>query len=146
MLHAYQLDMVDRVTRAICGGSEPFGGIQVILCGDFFQLPPVTKNGAEQLFAFQSEVWESGKFSVCYLEEQHRQKNDPLLTILNEIRSGIAGEQTKVPLRSRYKKMPLDSDGKALKPTILYARNINVDSINEQELAKLHGHDSNERF
>lgn len=137
MLHQHQLDMVDKIARFILKKSAPFGGIQVILCGDFFQLPPVSV-GVERndrQFAFEADAWKTGDFYVCYLDEQHRQGNDALLTVLNDIRSGTAGEHTKVPLRARYKKAP-DSD---VHPTKLYTRNVNVDAINEDELAHLGG-------
>ena len=135
MLHAHQLDMVDTIARHILDKDVPFGGIQVVLCGDFFQLPPVSSASAEveKHFAFESEVWKSQGFQVCYLEEQHRQGDDPLLAILNDIRNGTAGEHTKVPLRTRYKKEPIGET----KATKLYSRNINVDRINDTELEKL---------
>lgn len=133
MLHGYQLEMVEKIARYIKDSSEPFGGMQIVLCGDFFQLPPVSSDPLkkETLFAFESTAWLESDFHVCYLSEQHRQGNDPLLTILNDIRNGTAGEHTKVPLRTRYKKEP---EG-AVKATKLYSRNINVDAINERELA-----------
>ena len=134
MLHPYQLDMIDGIAKYILNNEKPFGGMQVILCGDFFQLPPVnTNNTMDTQFAYEADAWNNGDFYICYLNEQHRQQNDTLLTILNDIRSGTAGEHTKVPLRTRYKKEP---DG-AAKPTILYSRNINVDAINAQALANL---------
>jgi ATP-dependent DNA helicase PIF1 len=135
MLHNYQLDMVDTIARYFLDGEKAFGGIQVILCGDFFQLPPVSSNPSveEKQFAFESGVWEGEDFFVCYLHEQHRQGNDPLLTVLNDIRNGTAGEHTKIPLRTRYKKEP---EG-ATKATKLYARNVNVDVINDRELANI---------
>lgn len=134
MLHPHQLDMVDQVAKYILKNDEPFGGMQVILCGDFFQLPPVSNTTTdEKSFAYESIAWQNADFHVCYLQEQHRQTNDELLTILNDIRSGTAGEHTKVPLRTRYKKEP-EGDIKATK---LYSRNINVDSINERELEKI---------
>lgn len=135
MLHAHQLDMVDTIARYILDNNQPFGGIQVVLCGDFFQLPPVSSASVdvEKHFVFESNVWKNQGFEVCYLEEQHRQSDDPLLTILNDIRNGTAGEHTKIPLRTRYKKEPLG----ATKATKLYSRNINVDKINEAELEKL---------
>jgi hypothetical protein len=137
MLHAHQLDMVDLIARHILDQDKPFGGIQVILCGDFFQLPPVSSSSAdsETPFAFESAVWKKQSFEVCYLEEQHRQGNDLLLTILNDIRHGRAGEHTKVPLRTRYKKEPQGET----KATKLYSRNINVDTMNDNELAHLSG-------
>ena len=136
MLHPHQLDMVDRIARHLLDGGKPFGGLQVILCGDFFQLPPVSPGSAEAVrFAYEAEAWQTGNFRVCYLEEQFRQGDDPLLTILNDIRGGMAGEHTKVPLRTRYKREPEGN----VRPTKLYAHNINVDRINDQELAKLPG-------
>lgn len=136
MLHPHQLDLVDRIARRILK-DEPFGGMQVVLCGDFFQLPPVTSGGDsdDKKFAFESVAWQQGNFYVCYLSEQHRQQNDPLYTILNDIRQGTAGEHTRVPLRTRYKKEP---EG-GTRPTLLYSRNINVDFINERELSALPG-------
>ncbi len=137
MLHKFQLDMVDTIARHILVSARPFGGIQVVLCGDFFQLPPVANSymPEEKQFAFEGDAWKNGDFHVCYLEEQHRQNNDPLLTILNDIRSGTAGEHTKVPLRTRYKKEPEGN----IKATKLYSRNINVDAINEKALANIPG-------
>lgn len=134
MLHKHQLDMIDTIARHILEPDEPFGGLQVILCGDFFQLPPVSSSSINEiLFAFEANSWKNGNFHVCYLQEQHRQGNDPLLTILEDIRKGTTGEHTKVPLRTRYKKEP---EG-ATKATRLYSRNINVDAINDRELNKI---------
>ncbi|HTM63986.1 MAG TPA: AAA family ATPase [Gammaproteobacteria bacterium] len=134
MLHNYQLDMVNTLAQHISSINEPFGGIQVILCGDFFQLPPISSFSQNDVkFAFESSAWESGDFHICYLEEQHRQDDDVLLTVLNDIRSGTAGEHTKVPLRTRYKKEPAGET----KATKLYSRNINVDAINDSELSKI---------
>lgn len=136
MLHPHQLDMVDRIARRMLDFSQPFGGLQVVLCGDFFQLPPVSPGHAgDTRFAFAAEAWTRGNFRICYLHEQHRQGDDPLLDVLNDIRAGTAGEQTKVPLRTRYKKEP-EGD---VRPTRLYARNINVDAVNNRELAQLSG-------
>lgn len=133
MLHKHQLDTVDLIARYMLDDDKPFGGMQVILCGDFFQLPPVSPATEEKHFAFEASAWENGDFHVCYLHEQHRQNNDPLLTVLNDIRSGTAGEHTKVHLRKRYKKEP---EG-VTKATKLYTRNMNVDVLNERELMNI---------
>lgn len=137
MLHPHQLDMVDRIARRILDASQPFGGIQVVLCGDFFQLPPVSPGrlGIPDKFAYEADAWQTGNFQICYLHEQHRQKDDALLTILNDIRNGMAGEHTKVPLRTRYKREPEGN----VRATKLYAHNANVDRINSAELANLPG-------
>ena len=137
MLHAHQLDMVERITRHALDFTKPFGGLQVVLCGDFFQLPPVGKHDAgdgKVRFAYESAAWETGGFQVCYLSEQFRQGNDPLLKVLDDIRRGRAGEHTKKPLRKCYKRSLAGAT-----PTRLFARNINVDAINERALTELDG-------
>lgn len=137
MLHPHQLDMVDRIARRVLDASQPFGGMQVVLCGDFFQLPPVSAGriAIPDKFAYEADAWHTGKFQICYLHEQHRQNDDALLTILNDIRNGMAGEHTKVPLRTRYKREPEGN----VRATKLYAHNANVDRINSGELARLPG-------
>ena len=138
MLHAHQLDMIERITRHAIDFTKPFGGLQVILCGDFFQLPPVSRGGFggnDKTFAYECDAWEEGEFQICYLEEQFRQNEDSLLDILNAIRSGEANENVKIPLRARYRKEP---EG-PVRPTRLYVRNKNVDTINQSELDKLEG-------
>lgn len=137
MLHKHQLDMVDTIARYLLDCDQAFGGIQVVLCGDFFQLPPVSFSAKdkEKQFAYEASVWSDKNFLVCYLHEQHRQGNDSLLTVLNDIRSGTAGEHTKIHLRTRYKKEPQG----ATKATKLYTLNVNVDLINESELANIQG-------
>ncbi len=138
MLHPHQLDMVDTIARFIRRSDDAFGGMQVVLCGDFFQLPPVSRRvdlDQEKQFAYEAKSWEAGEFRICYLDEQHRQGDDALLTVLNDIRNGTAGEQTKVSLRTRYKKEPQG----AVKATKLYSRNVNVDVMNQQALDVLPG-------
>ncbi len=92
MLHPYQLDLTDRIARTALDPEQPFGGMQVVVCGDFFQLPPVSSSHpiVEPQFVFESRAWNDAHFRVCYLHEQHRQENDPLLVILNDIRNGLA--------------------------------------------------------
>lgn len=152
MLHAHQLDMVNRLARYARGNSAPFGGLQVILCGDFFQLPPVGRSmhevepvthdafgyddgGNGKTFAYECRAWEDGGFQVCYLDEQYRQGDDLLLSVLSAIRKGRAGEEAKAPLRTRWRKEPKGG----VRPTRLYARNMNVDAINAKELEALAG-------
>lgn len=136
MLSASRLDMVERVFRAGKNQDLPFGGVQVILCGDFFQLPPVTRDQSEDArFAYDSDIWPQMDLSVCYLSEQHRQNSDSLTSILNQIRSGEAGEGVINTLSERYQK---EVDGLTT-PTKLYTHNIDVDSINNKQLSTLSG-------
>src|SRR3990167_2784334 len=128
--------MIDDIARHQLNSEKAFGGLQVVLCGDFFQLPPVSTASKKSVqFAFEADIWGNADFHICYLQEQHRQKNDLLLTILNDIRNGTAGEHTKVPLRTRYKKEPIGTT----KATKLFSRNINVERINDDALNHLPG-------
>jgi ATP-dependent exoDNAse (exonuclease V) alpha subunit len=89
MLHHFRLDLVNRVLKHVRRSNEPFGGLQVVLCGDFFQLPPVSRMGEpDASFIYNSQSWKEGQFVVCYLHENYRQGDDPILNILNEIRTG----------------------------------------------------------
>ena len=138
MLHHYRLDMVDSVCRAMKENDEqPFGGLQVVLCGDFFQLPPISRGAEKASFVYHSDIWQDQDMDlkVCYLDEQHRQSDDELLNVLNDIRSNKVTDATLNPLRARYKK---EISGE-VEPTKLYTHNSDVDRINERALDKLSG-------
>lgn len=131
MLDGHVLDAVDAITRTFKDKSKPFGGLQVILSGDLFQLPPVTRHG-EPFFVFKSVAWQNMNLKICYLEEQHRQEDSALLDILNAIRSNTVDESHFEHLTERIKDAPKDED--IIK---LYTHNAHVDDINARELAKL---------
>jgi len=133
MLHSFRLDMVDEVCRFFKNPDLPFGGLQVILCGDFFQLPPVCKNGEDDSFVHTSKAWQDMGIKVCYLTEQHRQNDQNFLKVLNDIRAGNAGDNTVELLATRLNQ-PLSSEITATK---LYTHNADVDAINNFELNKL---------
>ncbi len=144
MLHGHRLDMIDRVCRNFKRNELPFGGLQIVLSGDFFQLPPVTRNRndsdenqdtEESNTVYNSPAWKEGNFVICYLTEQHRQDDQQFLEVLNGIRSGIINESVLAPLRTRYqKKVEL-----TVEPTKLYTHNADVDMINRRELEKIEG-------
>ncbi len=93
MLDSKVLDKVDSILRAVKKSEKPFGGIQIIFVGDFFQLPPVTKKGEEaKYFAFQSRAWKDAKPLVCYLEEQYRQTDETFTKLLMAIRENNVDE------------------------------------------------------
>ncbi|MDQ2933024.1 MAG: AAA family ATPase [bacterium] len=104
MLHHFRLDLVDQVLKHIKKSEAPFGGIQIVLCGDFFQLPPISRMGErEALFVYASDSWKDGNFDVCYLSENFRQADDVSVSILNEIRSGEVSEASLELLKSRFR-------------------------------------------
>lgn len=88
MLSADTLDLINDVFKTIRRNDKPFGGIQLIVIGDFLQLPPVEKNGKEPRFAFESDSWQESDFKIINLEEQFRQKDPAFLADLNKIRFG----------------------------------------------------------
>ncbi len=124
---------MDAILKAFKESSEPFGGVQVVLSGDFFQLPPVTQRRGEKRFAWQSPSWKALALKTCYLEEKFRQDDNQLIHILDEIRSGNISSRSHEILEKRFHKA-LDI---AFVPTKLYTHNIDVDRINQEELNKL---------
>ena len=124
---------MDKVLRAFKNNPEPFGGVQVIISGDFFQLPPVSREFKEKRFAWQAPVWKALELKSCYLQEKFRQDDDSLIQILDEIRLASVSESSHALLESCFYK-ELSSN---YQPTKLYTHNIDVDRINLEELAKL---------
>jgi hypothetical protein len=153
MLHHFRLDMVDAVLKAFKRNDLPFGGIQVILCGDFFQLPPVSRYGEpDPKFVYHSDSWKNSNFKVCYLEEQFRQSDDVSIRVLNDIRENRVDEGTMGHLRKRFKSWDGSVDGETIvqveddgavvsliTPTRLYTHNIDVDAVNQSALTNLLG-------
>src|SRR3989338_2572594 len=135
MLSPDFFDSLDRLCRTMKQTSTPFGGMQIVLSGDFFQLPPIVRGSSRIEFISASNAWRVGDFRTCYLEEQHRQKDESLERILNEMREGNVSEKARKLLMSR--RNAVHSDGIA--PTRLYTHNKDVDAQNEQELEKLPG-------
>lgn len=138
MFDAARLSLVDRVARAAKGNFKPFGGMQVVLCGDFFQLPPVARAGEPQpKFAYHSSAWEELNLKICYLTQQFRQADDALLEVLNAIREDRVCEETKNFLFSRHG-VSIGND----RVTKLYSHNVNVDAENFRELSGLSGEEA----
>lgn len=135
MLHRTQLDAVDYVLKFFKQNDEPFGGIQVIFSGDFFQLPPIGEEWEESRdkFCFMSDAWVNSKVHICYLTSQYRQTNNALNDILNEIRSGNISDRTVELLESRIQYFADDIDSQ----TRLYTHNFDVDRINKGQLIQI---------
>lgn len=133
MLHDYRLDMVDTVARIVREDERPFGGIQVVLCGDFFQLPPVNRNtGRQGGFVTHSNAWQELDPVICYLNEQHRQDDDTFLEVLNALRDGDVRRRHAEVLMGRVDAHLADDN-----ITELHTTNIDVEMINHGRLQKL---------
>lgn len=136
MLHHFRLDLVEQIVRSFKRNGKPFGGLQIILVGDFFQLPPVSRSGEEPArFAYHSEIWESLNLKICYLEEQHRQSDKDFLEVLNAVRDNKVSEKILERLKGRFNKK---TEG-TVEPTRLYSHNMNVDAENDRELGRVLG-------
>ena len=134
MIKASQFEAVNKICQYVKRSLRPFGGMQVVCSGDFFQLPPVEKEGREIKFVNESDVWKKMEMKVCYLDEQHRTKDKKLHKILNHIRDNEAEKSKKLLFETQEKAKDLK---KVL--TKLYTHNIDVDSINYSELSKIKG-------
>jgi hypothetical protein len=147
MLPARSLTLVDEVCRHVRGSAAPFGGLQVVLVGDFFQLPPVVRRGTEadalplgdevfgSGFAHASPAWRDLAPTVCYLSEQHRQSDRAFLDVLAAIRTNACG-----PLhRERLAARAVEKDRLPAGCTLLFTHNAAVDEINARALGKLSG-------
>ncbi|MEX1027973.1 MAG: helix-turn-helix domain-containing protein [Candidatus Paceibacterota bacterium] len=133
MLDARFIDTLDEVLRALRQRDEAFGGMQVIFVGDFFQLPPVSRERQMQ-FAFRARAWREAKPVVCYLHEQYRQEDQEFLTILAALRKRDVRDEHVASLIQRR----CDPDTEREEPaTQLYSHNADVDRINDEELGKL---------
>ena len=140
MLHHFRLDLINKICQYMKNSLLPFGGIQVILCGDFFQLPPIARAGEPLAqFAYEAEIWKEANFKICYLEEQHRQTDQGFLKVLNEIRANRLSDEGMKHLLSRHPNHSPKMANALCEPTRLHTHNIDVDEINNRELAKLHG-------
>src|SRR6185295_8904385 len=82
MLKPGQFEAIDRICQYMRLSFAPFGGLQVVVSGDFFQLPPINKYDEEVKFVVESSTWKSMDMKVCYLHEQFRQKDTSLSELL----------------------------------------------------------------
>ena len=145
MLRSETLSMLDAICREIKQNEEPFGGMQIVFVGDFFQLPPIEKknsvsnvqdkliNEVKIYFAFESEAWRKLAPVTCYLTEQHRQDDADFLSVLSAIRLGKMEDSHLKHIHSRMG----DSSKFPENTTKLFSRNVNVDEVNMEMLNKI---------
>jgi len=133
MLDGARLDLLNRILKRARNSDKPFGGIQVVLCGDLFQLPPINRDSPLPDFPHLSDAWHELHLMVCYLDEQHRAEDDTLLSLLRSIRSAEDHESVYDVLGPRINSgTSSDKD-----VTRLYTHNTNVDKLNAERLKQL---------
>lgn len=134
-------EYLNTVGQILRKSTKPFGGIQLVLVGDFFQLPPVYKNDdndekKEMRFLFESELWKSMNMPTVVLKEIMRQKDPVFQQVLDEARFGSLSAKSIQILLDRQKE---DWSDLKVKPTLLFSRRAEVEMINEQNIRALLG-------
>jgi ATP-dependent DNA helicase PIF1 len=117
---------------------RPFGGMQVIFIGDFYQLPPVGR-GEEARFCFESTIWDQ-TFNLenhIQLKTLYRQKDPEYIRILTEVRDGVLTEESLTALNERLQATYDPSENNGIVPTKLFPRNADADRINQTMYAKI---------
>lgn len=132
MLSADQLDLLDQIARKLRRGDAPFGGLQVVMSGDLFQLPPITDHNSPQ-YITEANVWDRADIAICYLTEQFRQEDPEFESLLADIRAGNVSEGTKDTILSRKH----DGDTDLTDVTRLYTHNKDVTEINHKRLEEI---------
>lgn len=134
MVSAKLLDFISNYLCHVRKNKLPFGGIQMVLCGDMYQLPPVQgKDDPNAEFCFFASVWKPANFKCIELISQMRQQNDQRFAkLLNEAREGFLSDENFEILKNC--KNPNFGE---IQPTLLFALNKNVDEINDREYGKL---------
>lgn len=129
MLSMETFEKVDKLLRIVRDVDKPFGGVRLVLFGDFFQLPPVNSIN----FCFESGVWEQAKIQTILLKEFFRQQDTRFIKLLNNIRFGSVNKDDIELLKTRFKLV----DNSIIKPTILSTHNFFVEQVNYKYLNEL---------
>ncbi|XP_055058561.2 ATP-dependent DNA helicase PIF1 isoform X1 [Misgurnus anguillicaudatus] len=136
MVEAEFFDKLEAIARSIRRSTEPFGGIQLIVCGDFLQLPPVTKGKDKPNFCFQSRSWRKCIHMNMELTEVRRQTDKTFISLLQAVRVGrVTEEVTAQLLKSAYH--CIERDG--ILATRLCTHKDDVELTNENKLKQLPG-------
>lgn len=123
-------DKLEFIARAIKGNNRTFGGIQLIVVGDFCQLPSVKTDA----YCFRAATWNECIVYVAYLKQNMRQENQIFQQILNEIRMGIVSDLSKGVLQKR---VGAKVGNEKIIPTQIFSLKVDVDGVNEKNLRAL---------
>ncbi len=138
MMTAELLEKLDMIGQHMRGNGRPFGGMQVVFLGDFYQLPPVVRSSEDvgKHFAFASPRWTAIIEHTVQLEDIVRQKDPVFQDLLNAVRRGALSDEHLAILESRK---GLSWKDKEIRPTLLFSRRAEVDTINDANLKALEG-------
>ena len=135
MMSSKILTILDGIAKKVRKNNRPFGGMQIVFSGDFYQLPPISsKNNTEQTqFCFENPIWDDLFDKEYHLSQIFRQSNKIYTKILNQIREGHLSKQGYATLQSRLLACP----EQLLKPTKILPRRAQVNIINTNEMNSL---------
>jgi ATP-dependent exoDNAse (exonuclease V) alpha subunit len=133
MISAEAFMAAEAISRAARASRLPWGGLRVIVVGDFAQLPPVSRSSARD-WAFLSPTWQDTGFRNCLLTHNHRVAERDFLDILAQVRNGKVNSLVQEFLESKVRVH--DPEDSAVR---LFPRRDQADQFNQQELAKLPG-------
>lgn len=145
MVRSDLLDVIDAILRSVRKNNTPFGGVQMLLIGDLYQLPPVTKR---EDWAFLSRAYASPYFFDALVIRQNpllqieltnvfRQTEPEFINILNDIRNNQINEHSLAVLNQRYD--PQFNAADDLNPIIITSHNAEANAINNEKLDELPG-------
>ena len=135
MLSAEIFDKLDEVLRIVRDNNSPMGGLQILLFGDFLQLPPISKYGEpEAKFCFDSNCWQELNIKTIELKEIFRQSDKKFINLLNNLRFGQLEQEDCEILTSRTN---VKDSNIAIKPTILTSHNQKAEDMNQNMLKRI---------
>ncbi|XP_017286231.1 ATP-dependent DNA helicase PIF1 isoform X2 [Kryptolebias marmoratus] len=136
MVEAQFFDKLEAVARSVRRSMQPFGGIQLIICGDFLQLPPVSKGKEKANFCFQARSWRKVIQVNMELTEVQRQTDQNFISLLQAVRVGrVTEDVTDKLMKSAYRQ--IERDG--ILATRLCTHKDDVELTNEKKLQQLPG-------
>ncbi|KAB5591226.1 DNA repair and recombination protein pif1 [Ceratobasidium theobromae] len=141
MVDAVWFDCLDELAQKIRKIKQPFGGIQLVVCGDFFQLPPVPDRGeginnAPASFVFDSFSWDNCIKTKISLTQVFRQKDPQLVKLLNDAREGVVSPASAALLRSLSRPIYYPDN---IGPTEIYPTREQANQANMRQLDRLPG-------
>ena len=136
MMTAELLDKLNEIGKKVRSNKKPFGGIQVLLVGDFFQLPPVNKSDEPTMFAFESDAWKEAITTSIELTQIQRQKDEIFQKVLKEARVGALSKESCEILSQCQGRNWKENK---IRPTLLFPRRSEVEMINDSNLRALTG-------
>lgn len=140
MISSDFFEKLDLLAQKIRKNKSPFGSIQIILSGDFLQLPPVKSTH----FCFESFSWDITIQKTFYFNEIIRQKEVSFQNVLNKIRIGVVDDEVRKTIDSCYKRKLENKDG--IIPTLLFSRKDMVKTYNEEKLNDLINKDNEKQI